>query len=109
MQLIYNKYYYNPLGKGEVYISASEVHGHGIFATEVIDADTFLGKTHIKVPIYENLIRTPLGGFLNDAPKGTKSNCCLVCTLNWDGYKVFELVTTKTIEKNEELLLDYEK
>ena len=106
MQLIYNKYYYNPLPK-EVYIDVSDVDGHGIFAREMLDAETDLGETHIKVPLFSNFIRTPIGGFLNDAPKGTESNCCLELTFNWDGYEIFKLVTTKTIEKNEELLLDY--
>lgn len=106
MQLIYDKFYYNPLPK-KVYISASEVDGHGIFAGERLSAETDLGETHIKVPLFSNFIRTPLGGFLNDAPKGTESNCCLVCTYDWDGYKIFRLVTTTKIQKNEELLLDY--
>ncbi len=106
MQLIYNKYYYNPLPK-EVYIDVSKVEGHGIFAKEVIDADTELAETHIKVPLFSTFIRTPLGGFLNDAPEGTESNCCLVLTYDWDGYKIFRLVTTTKIQKDEELLLDY--
>ena len=104
MQLIYNKFYYNPLPK-KVYISASEVQGHGIFAKEIINPDTNLGETHIKVPLFENFIRTPLGGFINHKDK---SNCFLIRSYDWDGYKIFNLVTKTTIQKDQELFLNYE-
>ena len=64
MNIKYNKFYYNPLPK-EVYIKESKIHGHGIYASENLTENMELGATHIKVPMIQDYIRTPLGGFLN--------------------------------------------
>ena len=47
-------------------IKKSPIEGLGLYATEDINANTFLGITHILDENFENnYIRTPLGGFYN--------------------------------------------
>jgi len=56
---------YKPLPK-QLTIKNSSIEGLGIFATEDIKKNTFLGITHIRDEQFENkYIRTPLGGFYN--------------------------------------------
>ena len=56
---------YRPLPKC-VTIKKSPIEGLGLYATEDIKANTFLGITHIQDENFENnYIRTPLGGFYN--------------------------------------------
>lgn len=89
------KYTYRPLPRS-LTIRESELHGLGLFATETIPARTILGTTHY---LYDELIRTPLGGFINhsDTP-----NCILHGSV-----KVRSLHTLRTIKKGEELTLFY--
>ena len=47
-------------------IKKSPIEGLGLYATENIKNNTFIGLTHIKNDNFENgYIRTPLGGFYN--------------------------------------------
>ena len=56
---------YKPLPKC-LTIKKSPIEGLGLYATENIKANTFLGITHILDENFENnYIRTPLGGFYN--------------------------------------------
>ena len=56
---------YRPL-PNELTIKNSLIEGLGLFATEDIKANTFIGVTHIRDEQFENkYIRTPLGGFYN--------------------------------------------
>ena len=56
---------YRPLPK-ELTIKNSSIEGLGLFATEEIKANTFIGITHIRDEQFENkYIRTPWGGFYN--------------------------------------------
>ena len=56
---------YRPL-PNELTIKNSPIEGLGLFATEDIKANTFIGVTHIRDEQFENkYIRTPLGGFYN--------------------------------------------
>ena len=56
---------YRPLPK-ELTIKNSAIEGLGLFATEDIKKDSFIGITHIRDEQFENkYIRTPLGGFYN--------------------------------------------
>jgi len=56
---------YKPLPK-QLTIKNSSIEGLGIFATEDIKKNTFMGITHIRDEQFENkYIRTPLGGFYN--------------------------------------------
>ena len=51
-------------------IKQSQLHGLGLFSLTEIPKDTTIGMTHIEIE--NDLIRTPLGGFINHADK---SNC----------------------------------
>ena len=56
---------YKPLPKG-LTIKKSPIEGLGLFATENINKNSFIGVTHIRDEQFENkYIRTPLGGFYN--------------------------------------------
>jgi len=56
---------YRPLPK-ELTIKNSAIEGLGLFATTNIEANTFIGVTHIRDEQFENkYIRTPVGGFYN--------------------------------------------
>jgi len=56
---------YKPLPKF-LTIKKSPIEGLGLYATEEIKANSFIGLTHIKDRNFENgYIRTPLGGFYN--------------------------------------------
>ena len=56
---------FRPLPK-QLTIKNSPIEGLGLFATEDIKANTFIGVTHIRDEQFENkYIRTPLGGFYN--------------------------------------------
>ena len=53
---------YKPLPK-ELRLGFSDIHDIGLFAKEGIAQGTNLGMTHLKLG--SQLIRTPLGGFIN--------------------------------------------
>ena len=56
---------YRPLPVG-VTIKRSPIEGLGLYATQDIPANTFIGLTHILDERFENnYLRTPLGGFYN--------------------------------------------
>ena len=60
--------------------------------------------SHIKVPIIQGYIRTPIGGFLNHSDN---NNCELFLELDWDDYRSYNVYTTSKIKKGEELTLNY--
>ena len=92
---------YKPL-PDSLTIKTSKVNGLGLFATEGIGQGTNLGTSHIKMG--ENIIRTPLGGFINHA---NEANCVKV-ELRDEAYtKKWALITLKNIKKGEELTLRY--
>ena len=102
--LRYNRFYYNPLPKN-VRIEESNIHGHGIFAEEDIKTETDLGSTHIKYPMIVGYVRTPMGGFLNHSED---ANCHLIISQDWDDFIIHNVVTSRDILKDEELVLNYE-
>jgi SET domain. len=60
---------YRPLPK-QLTIKSSAIEGLGLFATENIKINSFIGITHIRDEQFENkYIRTPLGGFYNHSNK----------------------------------------
>ena len=60
---------YRPLPK-QLTIKNSVIEGLGLFATESIKINSFIGITHIRDEQFENkYIRTPLGGFYNHSNK----------------------------------------
>ena len=60
--------------------------------------------THIKIPIINGYVRTPLGGFLNHTET---PNCCLIELLDWDDYRIYHLHTIRHINEGDELTLNY--
>ena len=99
----FNKFYYKPLADN-LTIKNSAIEGLGLYATEKIARNTDLGMTHLKIPIINGYVRTPLGGFLNHVED---PNCCLVQMLDWDDYRIYHLHATKDIEPGDELTLNY--
>ena len=62
---------YRPLPK-QLTIKNSPIEGIGLFATEDIKSNSFIGVTHIRDEQFENkYIRTPLGGFYNNSNEPT--------------------------------------
>ena len=93
---------YKPLPQ-QLTIKKSKIDGLGLFALEKIEAGYELGITHRKIEptaLYaDDLIRTPLGGFLNhsDTPN---------CFIQRKG-KAGTLYTIRPIKANEELTVFY--
>ena len=55
---------YKPLPDG-LYVSNSDIAGQGLFTNRKLEVGTELGLSHKMID--DNLIRTPLGGFINHA------------------------------------------
>lgn len=56
---------YKPLPK-QLTIKKSPIEGLGLYATEDIKKNSFIGVTHVRDEQFENkYIRTPIGGFYN--------------------------------------------
>ena len=92
---------YKPLPES-VTIKASGIHDLGLFAKEGIAQGTNLGTTHIKVK--DEIIRTPLGGFINHA----EDNNCVKTELRDENFtKKWNLMTLRNIKEGEELTLKY--
>jgi SET domain-containing protein len=53
---------YKPLPDG-LYVSNSDIAGQGLFTNRKLEIGTELGLSHKMID--DNLIRTPLGGFIN--------------------------------------------
>jgi len=89
---------YNPLPT-YLTIRKSKIHGLGLFSTKHIGSNTVLGVSHEKKLFKKELIRTPLGGFINHTDE---PNCKLV-----KGRGKYYLITVKQIHPNQELTLKY--
>ena len=63
---------YKPLPDGLI-IKKSSIEGQGLFTTKFIEKDVKLGLCHVLVD--DEIIRTPLGGFINHSDK---PNCIKV-------------------------------
>ena len=87
---------YKPLPKN-LTIKISEIEGCGIFAVDDIKKQTNLGLSHLILD--EEIIRTPLGGFINHSDN---PNCQKVETNN-----KFYLHTITDVKNVEELTLKY--
>ena len=100
---------YKPLPES-VTISQSGINGLGLFADQKIMQGTNLGMSHLKIA--DQIIRTPLGGFINhsNTPNCVKAELLMTNQFNPEhkyDYKKWNLITTKYIEKGEELTLRY--
>ena len=92
---------YKPL-PDSLTIKSSDISGLGLFATEGIGQATNLGTTHIKIK--DEIIRTPLGGFINHA----EDNNCVKTELRDENFtKKWNLITLRNIKEGEELTLKY--
>ena len=92
---------YKPLPEN-LRLGFSDIHDIGLFAKEGIAQGTNLGTTHIKVK--DEIIRTPLGGFINHA----EDNNCVKTELRDENYtKKWNLITLRNIKEGEELTLRY--
>ena len=91
---------YKPLPEG-LRIEKSKIEGYGLVTLSFIKEGTKLGVSHIKIK--DEIIRTPLGGFINHSDE---PNCEKV-KLQADNYTKYNLVTIKDIEGGEELTVKY--
>lgn len=122
----HNKKTYRPL-PDNLFIEESLINGQGLFANNDIPAGTDLGVSHVEIEkdkmSPKELIRTPLGGFINHEPLITEKikidedttktvevsgpNCERKKNRP-DGNKAeWNLVTRKDIKAGEELTLEY--
>ena len=96
---------YKPLPK-ELRLGFSDIHDIGVFAKEFIPMATNFGMTHLQFG--ENLVRTPLGGFLNHSDEPNCEKVKLKFTNNKNFlFNKWNLVTIKNIKEGEELTLKY--
>ena len=96
---------YQPLPK-ELRLGESKIHDIGVFAKQKIPMATNFGMTHFQIG--KNLIRTPLGGFLNhsDDPNCEKVKLKFTNDKNFL-FNKWNLVTLIDIKAGEELTLTY--
>ena len=98
---------YKPLPKS-LTIQPSGINGLGLFAQEGIAQGTNLGMSHIK--LNGNMVRTPLGGFINHRDDANVTKVELLMTNEGKikfNYKKWNLVTLRDIKKGEELTVRY--
>ena len=91
---------YKPLPEG-LRIEKSKIEGYGLVTLSFIKEGTNLGVSHIKIK--DEIIRTPLGGFLNHSDD---PNCEKV-KLQEENYTKYNLITIKNIKAWEELTVKY--
>ena len=91
---------YKPLPKG-LRIEKSKIQGFGLFTLFFLKEGTNLGTSHIK--INDELIRTPLGWFVNHSDDPN----CVKTKLHTDNYIKYNLVTIKDIAGGDELTVKY--
>lgn len=92
---------YRPLPK-TLTIQESDIEGLGLFATKDIKKNTNLGMMHY-ISEYSEIIRTPLGGFINHS---NKPNCIKEKEDLIYEERVY-LITDRLIKKGEELTVKY--
>ena len=92
---------YNPLPLGIV-VADSGIAGQGLFATRKLVAGTELGASHYRID--NQMIRTPLGGFLNHADEPNCQRSQIRIRPSFDKWNVIVL---EDIEEGEELTLKY--
>ena len=95
---------YKPLPK-ELRLGFSDIHDIGVFAKEDIPQGTNFGMTHFQVG--KNLMRTPLGGFLNHKDNPNCEKVKLKFTKPDYMFNKWNLITLEDIKEGEELTLTY--
>ena len=92
---------YRPLPK-YLTIQPSKIEGLGLFTIRAIrDLETSIGVTHVFMDDKGQVIRTPLGGFINHSDE---PNCEVK---RHEGTYVNHLYPIKPIKANEEITLKY--
>ena len=100
---------YHPLPSG-LTVADSGIAGQGVFTTRRLVAGTELGISHHRID--KELIRTPLGGFINhsDEPNCNKSQVRVSniddANVKYD-YDKWTIIVTEDIEEGEELTIKY--
>ena len=92
---------YRPLPYGLV-IADSGISGQGLFTTRNLVRGTQLGESHYRID--GELIRTPLGGFINHSDE---PNCLRSQVRVKPHYDKWTITVTEDIEEGEELTLKY--
>ena len=82
-------------------IEKSKIEGLGLFTQLFVPKGVNFGVSHIKIK--NEIIRTPLGGFVNHSDDPN----CEKIKLNDKDYIKYNLVTIKDIEGGEELTVKY--
>ena len=92
---------YKPLPYGLV-IADSGINGQGLFTTRKLVRGTHLGESHYRLD--GELIRTPLGGFINHSEE---PNCVRSQYRVRPHYDKWTITVVEDIEEGEELTLKY--
>tara|TARA_R110000850_G_scaffold272401_1_gene407564 strand:+ start:52 stop:402 length:351 start_codon:yes stop_codon:yes gene_type:complete len=92
---------YKPLPDGLI-IKDSDIQGQGVFTTRDLNVGCNLGESHYRVG--EELIRTPLGGFINHSEE---PNCHRIQVRIKPGFDKWTVTVIKNIAAGEELTLKY--
>jgi len=92
---------YNPLPAGLI-VADSGIEGQGLFTTRQLVAGTELGVSHYRIE--GQLIRTPLGGFINHS---NEPNCLKNQIRIKPGFDKWNLTVIEDIEEGSELTLKY--
>ena len=87
-------------------IKPSTIHGNGLFATQDIPTNKYLGISHVYNEGFpQSWIRTPLGGFYNHSED---PNCYLIDSFSGQDFVATKiLITLKKIPKDTELTCKY--
>jgi len=93
--------HYRPLPSGIV-VADSGISGQGLFTTQRLVAGTELGVSHYRID--GELIRTPLGGFINHAEE---ANCRKSQVRIKPYFDKWNLIVAEDIDEGEELTLKY--
>ena len=92
---------YKPLPSGLI-IKDSDIQGQRVFTTRDLSVGCNLGESHYRVD--EELIRTPLGGFINHSKD---PNCHRTQVRIKPGFDKWTITVVKNIKAGEELTLKY--
>ena len=92
---------YNPLPAGLI-VADSGIEGQGLFTNRRFIAGTELGVSHYRIE--GQLIRTPLGGFINHS---NEPNCLKNQIRIKPGFDKWNLTVIEDIEEGSELTLKY--
>ena len=101
-----NKELYKPLPDDEcikLTIAKSKIQGLGLFTKLFAPKGVNFGVSHYKIK--DEIIRTPLGGFINHSDN---PNCTKIKSTSSDfDYTKYNLITLEHIKENIELTLKY--